>query len=133
MTALDILTQAYADIFGIEVEHSGNYYDQQIDGTMIDYASFSRSEALKVNDDDYFEAMTEDGSEGCYIGIFLVHYVGCGKSGCGDYARMRAGTIKTLEEGRDAWKHMGALAGMMAYMANGETFWKLLKAEKAKA
>jgi len=125
MTTTQVLSNAYAEIFGIPVNEHGNYYGQMVGNSEIDYANFNRYEKNYDPDADYIEACTETGSEGVWIGCFLVHWdFEPSKS-----SRERVGTIKTLDEGRDAWRNMGALAGELAYMS-GQIAWKLYKAEQ---
>ena len=127
MTTLQILTAAYADIFGIEPKENGSYYDQKAGESLIDYAHFDDNYVKLFDlDTDYIEAVTEDGSEGCWIGVFRVRY----NDETRRYDRDRVGTIKTLNEGRTAWKDMGALAGELAYVANNVTAWKLYRESK---
>ena len=126
MTTTQILTAAYAEIFGIDPE-DGSYYGQMAGECEIDYAYFDdRYEKDFDVDTDCFEAITEDGSEGCWIGVFRNRFV----RGEGRYERDRVGTIKTLRDGRTAWKDMGALAGELAYLANNDVAWKLCKESK---
>jgi len=128
MMSLQVLSAAYADIFGIEPEEDGEYYGQVTGSSEIDYAIFHDRYALDFDiDTDYFEAVTEDGSEGCWIGVFRLRM----NRKEGRYERDRVGTIKTLNEGRAAWRDMGALAGELSYVANNITAWKLYKTKKA--
>lgn len=117
LTTSQILTRAYAAVMGVDVKEL-RLFDETYEGVAIDYASFNRDEYdLPYHSADYFEAITETGSEGCYIGIFLRNAMK-DEYGRDFYGRRRAGTIKTLAEGRAAWKVMGALAGELAYVAN---------------
>lgn len=125
MTTLQILTAAYAEIFGIAVNENGDYHDQKTGSSTIDYAHFGNFSIDYDIDADYIEAVTEDGCEGCYVGILRVRF----NQKKGAYVRERIGTIKTLDEGRAAWRDMGALAGELAYVAR-ETAWKLYRAER---
>ena len=127
MTTNQILSAAYAEIFSLKPtgngEFTGTFYGQTTGDCEIDYAHFdSRSTAFEMSA-DYFETAVEDGSEGCWIRVDLIHDHGNG------VVRSRVGTIKTLAEGRGAWRDMGALAGELAYVANSVIAWRLYKAE----
>lgn len=122
MTTLQILSAAYADIFGIEPKDSGEYGGQVTGASTVDYAIFYDKHDFDINT-DYIEAMTEDGSEGCWIGVFRVRENPTDRS----KAVQRVATIKTLSEGRTAWQDMGALAGELAYVANNIIAWKLYR------
>lgn len=126
MNTLQILSAAYADIFGIEADAEGHFHDQRAGKCVIDYAYFGHNAEPFDMDADYIEATTESGSEGCWIGVFRMHY----DAETHGYTRSRVGTIKTLDEGRDAWRDMGALAGELAYVSNSVIAWKLYKAEQ---
>ena len=126
MNTMQVLSAAYADIFGIEMSANGYYSGQRLTfGSVIEYVYFDRNSLPFDIDADYIEATTEDGSEGCWIGVFRVHYDAEMRA----YHRDRVGTIKTLDDGCTAWKDMGGLAGELAYKA-GKAAWKLYKAEK---
>ena len=114
MNTLQILSAAYADIFSIETKPSGAYDGQRIGDTVIDYTSFDRDSVEYDIDTDSIEAVTESGCEGCWIGIFRVRW----DQETRTYSRTRVGSIKTLDEGRAAWRNMGALAGELAYVAD---------------
>ena len=122
MTTLQVVTAAYAEIFGIDVHENGYYYGQHAGSSEIDYAMFDRCVQNYDIDAGYIAAITEDGNEGCWIGVFYI---------C-DSIRFRVGTIKTLAYDRAAWQDMGALAGELAYVANNIIAWKLYQAEKQK-
>ena len=127
MTTTQILTAAYAEIFGIEPNENGSYYGQKAGECEIEYAHFDDHYVKDYDmDTDYIEAMTEDGSEGCWIGVFRNRFI----RGEGRYAHDRVGTIKTLCDGRTAWRDMGALAGELSYLANNDVAWKLYKESK---
>ena len=121
MTTMQILSAAYAEIFGIEPNEKGYYSGEKTGSSVIDYAHFDRDSMTFDIDDDYIECVTEDGNEGCWIRAALVHFDKAKR----EYIRYRVGTIKTLDEGRCAWQDMGALAGELAYVANNITAWKL--------
>lgn len=133
MTTQEVLCDAYAAIFGIpsSKDRDGCYYDQAYQSVTIDYAELSgmRNPLPYDDDTDYIEAVTEGGCEGVYIGVFRVRE---GRDVPDRDRRVRVGTIKTLCEGRDAWRSMGALCGELAYMA-GRAAFVLWKAEKAAA
>lgn len=126
MTTLEILTAAYAEIFGIDENKGGDYHDQKTGSSVIDYAHFGTCSVDFDIDADYIEAVTESGSEGCWIGIFRVRF----NQKKSAYVRERVGTIKTLDEGRCAWQDMGALAGELSYVANEIIAWNKWKAEQ---
>lgn len=130
MTTCDVLSLAYATIFGVERTQrgqlAGHFYGQRAGECEIDYANFDHPQSFDI-DNDYIEAVTEDGNEGCWIRLERVHYVR--DEG---YQRCRVGTIKTLCEGRKAWRDMGALAGELAYLANNDIAWKLYDADHEK-
>ena len=109
----------------------GCYYGQYAgpNKSLIEYATFVKDSAPFDERDDFFEATTEDGSEGCWIRIDLVHY-NTEPDAMFRYTRSRVGTIKTLNEGRKAWQDMGALAGELAYLANNDAACKVLKRAK---
>lgn len=130
MTTNQILSAAYAEIFSLKPakdgEFTGTFYGQTAGDCEIDYVHFDlRSMPFDI-DKDYFEAAVEDGSEGCWIRVDLIHYNG------NRFEPSRVGTIKTLAEGRNAWRDMGALAGELAYVANSVIAWRLYKAEREK-
>ena len=50
-----------------------------------------------------------------------------------DYIRFTVGTIKTLDEGVDAWRNMGALAGELAYLANYKSSYAVRKMVREQA
>ena len=129
MNTMQILSAAYAEIFGVEVKKNGCYHDQKTGASLIDYAHFDLNPMPYDIDTDYFECVTEDGSEGCWVRVDRVRY----DKEKREYIKNRVGTIKTLDEGRCAWKDMGALAGELAYVANNITAWKLYKAEQQNA
>lgn len=126
MTTMQILSAAYAEIFGIEPKKNGCYSGDQAGSSVIDYAHFDLNSMPYDIDADYFECTTEDGSEGCWVRVDRVRYDREKR----EYISNRAGIIKTLDEGRNAWRDMGALAGELAYVANNITAWKLYKAEQ---
>ena len=131
MTATQIISAAYADVFGIAVSPSGCYWGQALDNglTEIDYAMFDEdigNEAFDIESDAII-AFTEDGCEGTWINVCLVRRDKVTRRKRFD----RIGTIKTLDEGQDAWEAMGALAGALTYCAQ-EAAWRLYKAERAK-
>ena len=131
MTARQVISTAYANVFGIEVSLSDCYYGQTLDNdiTVIDYAHFDKDyddETFDI-DTDVIIAFTEDGSEGTWIAVFRVRHDWKTRSKKFD----RIGTIKTLDEGQGAWEAMGALAGALTYCAQ-EAAWRLYKAERAK-
>ena len=134
VTTTQILSLAYCTIFGITTDRGngiGRYYDQYANGkSCIDYAHFDGDYETPFDEDnDYFEAVTESGSEGCWIRVVLVHMAGENYRER-HYERKRVGTIKTLDEGRTAWQNMGALAGELAYVANYDAAYKVLKRAK---
>lgn len=111
MTTEQVLQAAYDDVISRDA----------FDGfeEWIDYTSFAmRSEDFDP-DRDYLRCCVTDGSEGAWIDIF--RYREC------EFEYV--GTIKTLREGRDVWREMGALAGELSYVANFITPWELQKAE----
>ena len=130
MTTRDVLSLAYAAVFGIESTQrgqlDGHFYGQRAGECEIDYANFDHPQNFDIGE-DYIEAVTEDGSEGCWIRLERVHY-----ERDEGYQRFRVGTVKTLCEGRKAWRDMGALAGELAYLANNDIAWELYKAERGK-
>ena len=128
VTTTQILSLAYCTIFGIFTDTGsgiGHYYGQRADGrSEIDYAHFDRECETRFDPDrDYFEATTEDGSEGCWIRVELVRF----DPETRQYKRKRVGIIKTLDEGRMAWRAMGSLAGELAYLANNDSLSNVLK------
>lgn len=131
LTTCQVLSYAYALIFSVDDEHqksSGHFSGQRTScGIGVEYAVFERR-SIVMNDDDesFFEAVVEDGNEGCWIRVELVTYVAEARQ----YRRERVGTIKTLEEGRAAWKGFGALAGELSYVANNIAYWELRKSAK---
>jgi hypothetical protein len=126
MDTRQILATAYADIFAIPVNSDGHYHDQRTKGgCVIDYAHFDYDVAPFVCDDDFIEAVVEDGCEGVYVRVERIRYDRVNRR----YDRLLVGTIKTLDEGRGAWAEMGALAGELAYMSN-KTAWELDRKER---
>ena len=115
----EVLSRAYAEHFGIEYNEKGYYYDQIVgyakSTSCIDYAHFDR-DSWVINEDReyYYSAIPESGCEGAWIGIFVNIY----EPSEHKYNTLRVGTIKTLDEGLDAWINMGALAGALAWIAN---------------
>lgn len=130
MTTQEILSAAYAEVFGIDVKESGSYFGEKLDGDIeIDYAHFDGRLCKDYDmDTDHIEAVVEDGSEGTWIGVFLVRFDEATRG----YLRDRVGTIKTLDEGRDAWRAMGALAGEFSW-AVGPVARKIYKASSERA
>ena len=114
MTTKEILSAAYAAIYGIEQTKSYDYNSQRAGDAVIDYTSFAR-ESIEFNyDTDYFIMYTGTGCEGVWIEIILARR----NVVKNDYDHPYVGCIKTLTEGRAAWRDMGMLAGEMTYMAN---------------
>ena len=135
MDTAQILSAAYAEIFSCDVAKGGHYYGQRVNDSEIDYAHFDRESMSVDPDTDFFEAVVEDGSEGCWIRVELVRYIEERKrreEHHRDYDRFHVGLIKTLNEGRDAWRNMGALAGELAYVAT-QKVWPMCRAEREKA
>lgn len=132
ITTTKILSVAYCTIFGITTDRGsgiGRYYDQYTGDSCIDYAHFDGRYEMPFDEDtDWFECVTEDGSEGCWIRVDLVRRVSLGDHY--DYIRRRAGTIKTLDSGANAWRNMGALAGELTYTANFDAVTKVIKRAK---
>ena len=71
ITTQQILSMAYADVFGIEANADGRYFDQTLNDfrsgkeITIDYAHFDDNLNKQFDmDEDHIEAVTEDGSEG---------------------------------------------------------------------
>lgn len=126
MNTMQILSAAYAEIFGVEASKNGCYHDQKAGSSVIDYAHFDLNSLSYDIDTDFFECVTEDGSEGCWVRVERVRYDREKR----EYIKNRVGTIKTLDEGRCAWQDMGALAGELAYVANNITAWKLYRDEQ---
>lgn len=127
MTTTDILTLAWTTIFPeAKLNMFSAFNDQKYRDITIDYASFSGYDPRSFNiDGDAIICFTEDGSEGVWIAVHHVRYDAEGRN------IMRVGSVKTLNEGRDAWRDMGALAGELTYEA-GRAAWTLYKAsEKA--
>lgn len=128
VTTTKILSVAYCEIFGITTDRGsgiGRYYGQYAGDSCIDYAHFDGHYEIPFDEDtDWFECITEDGCEGCWIRVELVRRITLG--GHDDNIRRRVGIIKTLSEGRNAWKNMGALAGELAYTANDAAY-KVIK------
>lgn len=134
VTTAQILSLAYCAIFGITTDRGegiGHYYGQYANGaSCIDYTIFDHDSRPFDEDNDFFEVTVESGCEGCWIRVDLMHYTDT-EPGRGRYDRFRVGTIKTLDEGREAWRNMGALAGELAYMANYDSAWrKVIKRAK---
>lgn len=112
ISTAQILSAAYAAVFGIPVKPYG-YHGQVVGDTVIDYAYFDvRSVDFDI-DNDWFEAIVEDGSEGSWIGVHL-------RTGSRDSSPKcrHVGVIKTLARSRGVWREMGALAGELAFVAN---------------
>ena len=110
MTAEQILSRAYSATFGIETSEDSSYGEQRYAGIEIDYARFHTVAPVTYDmDSDWFTATVEDGCEGVYAGVFCHHK--------DKPAATRVGTIKTLDEGLDAWRTMGALCGELLYRA----------------
>lgn len=135
VTTKQILSVAYCTIFGIMTVTDrnvlGRYYGQYAGDSCIDYAHFDgNSERPFDEDNDWFECITEDGSEGCWIRVDLMHHVPLGDHFNDKVERHRVGTIKTLDSGRDAWRNMGALAGELTYVANFDAVTKVIKRAK---
>lgn len=130
MTTQEIMSAAYAKIFGVDVKESGSYYGEKLDGDIeIDYAYFDGRLCKDYDmDTDHIEAVTEDGSEGVWVGVFRVRFDATAHS----YSRERVGTIKTLREGRGVWRAMGALAGELSWMAD-HVAWKIYKTSSERA
>ena len=131
VTTTQILSLAYCTIFCIFTDTGsgiGHYWGQRAGGrSEIDYAHFDGDHETRFDpDNDFFEATTEDGCEGCWIRVELVRWHPDTKQ----YTRKRVGTIKTLDEGRMAWNAMGALAGELAYLANNDAAHNVLKRAK---
>ena len=128
VTTAQILSLAYCTIFGITTDRGegiGHYYGQYANGaSCIDYTVFDYDSRPFDEDNDFFEATVESGCEGCWIRVDLMHYT---EPRRGRYERIRVGTIKTLDEGREAWRNMGALAGELAYMANFDSAPKVIR------
>ena len=64
--------------------------------------------SLLLTDNMYAIAYLDSGSEGCYVNLVLFD----------SEKRIGIGTLKTLDEGLDAWRQMGCLAGELSYLAN---------------
>lgn len=130
MMTQEIMSMAYADVFSIPVNENGRYHDQKLSDPksgkeiVIDYAYFDARLSKNYDiDNDNIIAFTEDGCEGCWIAVYLSHVID------DDGARKwdRIGTVKTLDEGRSAWRAMGALAGELTFAAQ-RAAWKIYKA-----
>ena len=128
MNTMQILSAAYAEACGIPENEHCYYYGQEIgNGVIIDYTSFDRLARPFDIDSDTITASTSSGSEGVWIDFNLTH---CDYDS-GSKQIYRIGSIKTLDEGRDAWRNMGALAGEISYLVD-KIAWKLYKAENPK-
>lgn len=128
MTTQQILSAAYAQVFEIEEKASGSYYGQQLDcGVVIDYTSFDLHSIDYDMDTSTIVAATADGSEGCFIDFNVRRYDRDLKR----YTYTYVGCIKTLDEGRDAWRSMGALAGEMNYLCY-DVIWNLYRQEESR-
>ncbi len=120
MTTLEILNRAYADIFGIEQSNGGDYSGQKTGDSVIDYTSFKHYSMEYDIDSDSIEAVVADGSEECWINLYLRRAIQAEHR----ENRVNIGCIKTLDEGRAAWRNMGTLAGEISYMADYAA-WKI--------
>ena len=129
----DIMCDAYARIFDIpsSKDKDQSYYDQRYESVYIDYAIFDVRRSTYATyefdpDTDYFWAKVESGCEGTWIAVYREH------DRYGDteeHSTDNIGTIKTLNEGRDAWKSMGALAGELVYVAE-QVAWEYYQAQR---
>ena len=78
MMTQQIMSMAYANLFGISVNENGRYYDQKLTDyksgreIAIDYACFDGRLNKDYNmDKDSIIAFTEDRCEGCWIAVYL--------------------------------------------------------------
>lgn len=69
--------------------------------------------SILLTDNMYTIAYLDSGSEGCWVNLVL----------CDSGEKIGIGTLKTLDEGLDAWRQMGILAGELSYLAN-EYIWQ---------
>lgn len=127
MNTKEILTETFNVIARThDPSYEPGHLGPKIGTTVIDYASFDRMSQEYNIDTDTFTAHTEFGCEGVYVGVFIERYdpVNCTTS------LIRVGTIKTLAEGCSAWNDMGALAGVITYLANCVINWSLYKQQQ---